>query len=206
MVIKIYWNLIGKGYDQAIDNDVLLLDINNNDEYMWTNIFDLSAPKSTLPTSSSPPQQPNYKSIIIGAVVGSLIGGIFLSFGGFYLYKWNKNRKRQRQALPIPGNEVVKDTDHEEVKDTDQEVLEIPTLSNNYRQEIISTTPAINNVYKQNMLPMLPVAENENSTNNEIYNERSSLQNIDVKEVIQVIKQEVMQDLKQELAQNKKHN
>ncbi len=180
---------------------------------MWTNIFDLSAPKSTLPTSSSPPQQPNYKSIIIGAVVGSLIGGIFLSFGGFYLYKWNKNRKRQRQALPIPGNEVVKDTDHEEVKDTDQEVLEIPTLSNNYRQEIISTTPAINNAYKQMMSPVLPVAENESLTNNEIYNHGTSnrrsslqLQNIDVEnfknEILQVIKQEV-QDLKKELKQNK---
>ena len=60
------------------------------------------------------------------------------------------------------------------------------------------------------MLPKIPVTKNENSTNNEIYdqgttpsadNRRSSLRNIDVKEIIQVIKQEVMQDLKQELTQ-----
>ncbi|CAG8657551.1 5857_t:CDS:2, partial [Funneliformis caledonium] len=45
-----YWhraNLIGKymvisfgfGYDRNVDNDILLLDISNDKEYMWTNIF-----------------------------------------------------------------------------------------------------------------------------------------------------------------------
>jgi len=192
-----YLNLIGR-YN-GTENDILLLDIINNDEYIWTNSFEPQTTSTTslatTPTSSSTsPSSPNNKLIMIVIAIGAFIGGISLAFGGAFIYKWNKNKKENKRAIPISGNEVVKDTNHQ--------VLEIPTAG----QGIISTTPAINNVYKQNMLPMLPVAENENSTNNEIYNERSSLQNIDVKEVIQVIKQEVMQDLKQELAQNKKHN
>ena len=45
------------------------------------------------------------------------------------------------------------------------------------------------------MSPTLSVNKYENSANNEIYNRGSSLQNIDVKEMIQAIKQEVMQEL-----------
>ena len=71
---------------------------------------------------------------------------------------------------------------------------------NNYRHEIISTTPAIGDVYRQKMLPK--IAENENLTNNEIYNgneitpstdNQRSLQNIE--EMLHLITQEV-QDLK----------
>ncbi len=71
---------------------------------------------------------------------------------------------------------------------------------NNYRHEIISTTPSIGDVYRQKMLPK--IAENENLTNNEIYNgneitpstdNQRSLQNIE--EMLHLITQEV-QDLK----------
>ena len=78
----------------------MLLDISNNDEYMWTNTFDISS--SETPTT---PQKPNYTSIIIGAVAGTLVGGALLSFGGLYLYRWNKSRQKQKQMLLIPGNE-----------------------------------------------------------------------------------------------------
>jgi LPXTG-motif cell wall-anchored protein len=44
-------------------------------------------------------------TILVSAIVGSLVGGILLSFGGFFLYKWNKNRKTQKNSLPIPGSE-----------------------------------------------------------------------------------------------------
>ncbi len=64
-----------------IENDILLIDISNNDKYTWTNIFYASTPK----TSSS-------LLIIIGAVVGSLIGGIFLSFEFFYINGIKINR------------------------------------------------------------------------------------------------------------------
>jgi len=94
----------------TIDDDILLLDISNNDLYIWTNIFDpIFDPKSltTSETSMTPtttrcpltdsdttnptPLAP----IISGAIIGSLIGGILLSFG-VYLYKCNKNKQRQR--------------------------------------------------------------------------------------------------------------
>ena len=95
-------NLIGRDYDQSIDNDILLLDISNNDEYIWTNIFDPSTTTTTKPLPS--PQQSNTPSnntlIVISVVIGSLIGGAFLLFGGLYLYKWNKNRQRQQSLTP----------------------------------------------------------------------------------------------------------
>ena len=155
---------------------------------------------SSSQQSNTPNKSSNNIPIIIGIAIGTFLGGISLSFGGFFLYKWNKNKKRIKRAIPIPGNE--------EVNDTDNEVLEIPTVNNNYGQEIIST-----NAYERKMLP--PVAENENSTNNKIYNHGRevssagpSLQNMNVEkfknEMHQVIKQEIMQDLKQELGQIKK--
>src|SRR5205807_7548327 len=48
--------LIGQGYDQSSESDILLLDISNINEYNWTNNFDLSSPSppSSLPPSVSP--------------------------------------------------------------------------------------------------------------------------------------------------------
>src|SRR6266540_1149352 len=162
MLYNYYLNFIGMGYNTTfgmVDSDILLLDISNNDEYTWTTIFEPSVQtKSSTPstTTSSPPssKRPNYTLIIIGAVVGSFIIGISLAFGGVFLYKWNKNKKENKQLIPITGNEQVNDTNHE--------VLEFPTRNvNDHGQEI-------NNVYKRKMLPTLPIAEN--STNNETYN------------------------------------
>ncbi len=145
--------------------------------------------------------------MIIGIAIGTFIGGISLSFGAFFLYKWNQNKKGNKKATSTPENEGFNDTNHE--------VLEIPALRNvtDYRQEIISTTPTINNVhyehYEQKMLPMLPIAKDDNLGGETVpsVDQRSSLQNIDVEnfknEILQVIKQEVIQDLKQELAQSK---
>ena len=98
------YNLIGKGYDQSTESDILLLDISNNDEYIWTNDFDLSPPSSTpmnqtnstyspTPTSTSTQQPDDNKPALIGAIVGSLLGGALLSLGGLLLYKWNKKRQ-----------------------------------------------------------------------------------------------------------------
>jgi hypothetical protein len=47
------------------------------------------------PTSSS--------TAMVGAIIGSFFGGALLSFGGFFLYKWNKNKRRNemfRQTHP----------------------------------------------------------------------------------------------------------
>ena len=98
-----------------------MLDISNNEEYIWTNIFD--------PT---PPTPQEFHKVLAG---------------------------------PTRGN------------------------GNNNRHEIISITPSINGAfyYEQKMLPRLSVANNESTTNNEVYNQptsstnyqRSSLQIID---------------------------
>src|SRR5436305_9902468 len=108
-------------YDQSVESDILLLDIRNNDEYIWTYNFD---PSITLPLSSSIPsapsatltpsassasktlapsasassaniQQNNKSSNNIGAIIGSLFSGILISFGSFFLYKWNKNKQKR---------------------------------------------------------------------------------------------------------------
>ncbi|PKC63567.1 hypothetical protein RhiirA1_519059 [Rhizophagus irregularis] len=57
----------GDGYDKTIESDILLLDISNNDEYIWTTIFDPKmpspppSPPSTLPPlpPPSPPPSPS---------------------------------------------------------------------------------------------------------------------------------------------------
>ncbi|CAI2162545.1 13137_t:CDS:2 [Funneliformis geosporum] len=88
----------GAGYDPAIDDDILLLDISNDQEYVWTNIYD-------PPTSSKSSSVTLPISAIVGIVIGSLIGGMLLSFGGFFLFIWNKNMKESINTIPKPGCE-----------------------------------------------------------------------------------------------------
>ncbi|RGB41050.1 hypothetical protein C1646_752572 [Rhizophagus diaphanus] len=93
------------GYNKLIESYILLLDINNNNEYKWTIIFDPSTP----PSPSSPfspslrPSSTNPKTLsritpaaMAGAIIGSLFGVILLSFGSYFLYKWNKNNQNQK--------------------------------------------------------------------------------------------------------------
>ncbi|RIA79409.1 hypothetical protein C1645_840757 [Glomus cerebriforme] len=121
-------NVIGKymvisfgiGYNKSVESDILLLDISNIEEYVWTTTFDPSVPNSIIPAPSLPPSsspspsslQPSSSSsqlsnnipAMAGAIVGSLFCGILLSFGGFFLYKWNKNKQKQRGIIRIQGN------------------------------------------------------------------------------------------------------
>ncbi|CAB4414099.1 unnamed protein product [Rhizophagus irregularis] len=94
----------GMGYDKSVESDILLLDINNNNEYKWTTIFDPSTPPSPsspfLP-SLRPSTNPKTLSRITpaamaGAIIGSLFGVILLSFGSYFLYKWSKNNQNQK--------------------------------------------------------------------------------------------------------------
>ncbi|GBB97696.1 hypothetical protein RclHR1_03040013 [Rhizophagus clarus] len=117
-------NVIGKymvvsfgtpGNIKSDESNILLLDISNNDEYVWTNEYNpssniipsptLPSPSSTIiyssiPSSSTNPSQPtnllqapkSNSSVIIGAVIGSLLGSILSFAGGFFLYKQYKNR------------------------------------------------------------------------------------------------------------------
>ncbi|CAB4414585.1 unnamed protein product [Rhizophagus irregularis] len=82
----------GVGYDRKAESDILLLDISNNEEYVWTTSFDPSpSPSSSSQTSNNSSDN----SKMVGAIVGSLLSGIFLSVGSFFLYKWNKNKQNQ---------------------------------------------------------------------------------------------------------------
>src|SRR5688500_16651956 len=80
----------------STESDVLLLDISNNDEYVWTNIF-----------HPTPPTPKHVTQTIIGIVIGSLIGGISLLFGGLFIYKKNKNKRKNKKVIPILGNDEV---------------------------------------------------------------------------------------------------
>ena len=112
--------LTGKGYSQSTESDILLLDISNNDEYIWTYDFYPSPP--TTPAAPNSPASPTSSETssaqqsdkllnipaIIGIVIGSVIGGALLSFGGFFLYRKRNTRnirQNQNNILQIPGNE-----------------------------------------------------------------------------------------------------
>ena len=168
--------------------DILLLDISNNEEYIWTDTFDLTLPmpttSSVTPTSTliSPLSSlKNNKLIIIVAAIGS---GAFLLIGGLVIYKLNKGKgnKNKERVIPTPGNQemgIPTPGSQERVIPTlgDQELHEAtnPTRvnANNNRHETISTIPSVNNVYYDpRMVPIMPVApivNNENFTNNEVY-------------------------------------
>src|SRR6266542_6476195 len=132
-----FYNLIGDNYNET-GNDILLLDISNNDGYIWTNSFEpQTTPTTSLATttttsiaipplstslSSSPlsSQQSNALSknipVVIGIAIGAFIVGVSLAFGGVFLYKRNKNKKENKKAIPFTGNGI---------KDTNNEGLEI---------------------------------------------------------------------------------
>ncbi|RIA96736.1 hypothetical protein C1645_814920 [Glomus cerebriforme] len=76
----------GVGYQS--ESDILLLDISNNDEYKWTTKF-------------NPPQNSSKNNIIplISIFMGSLVGGILLSIGIFFLHK---RREAKKNLIQIP--------------------------------------------------------------------------------------------------------
>jgi hypothetical protein len=81
----------------------LILDISNNEEYIWTTSFE---PPSPVPSSTNIPKtQPSGKintptspllGVIAGTVVGSLIGGILLTIGVILFYRQYKNKKERK--------------------------------------------------------------------------------------------------------------
>ncbi|RIA89465.1 hypothetical protein C1645_738603 [Glomus cerebriforme] len=109
----------GAGYDPLTESHILLLDISNNDEYIWTNNFDLTSSNLATVTVTSikttatnviniPNTQQSGRTLsnnkLIGAIVGSLIGGSLLTIGSFFIYKWNKNKRARNNIIKIPGS------------------------------------------------------------------------------------------------------
>ena len=84
---------------------------------MWTDNFDpsINSPSSSslAPSSANailPYAQPSGSSnklstnSIIGAIVGSLLGGSLLLVGGFFLYKWNENNRNNQKSRGCNAN------------------------------------------------------------------------------------------------------
>jgi len=98
-------NLLGYGYNQSIESDILLLDISNNDEYIWTENF-------VPPVKNTENEEHNVsrsgwsnKQIIIVSIVVSIVGVIILVVGGLLLRKCNKNKQSQKKVTPSSGDE-----------------------------------------------------------------------------------------------------
>ncbi|GBC15616.1 hypothetical protein GLOIN_2v1834755 [Rhizophagus irregularis DAOM 181602=DAOM 197198] len=157
----------GYGYDKTVESDILLLDISNNEEYIWTTIFDPkmpppptlppSPPPSTLPPlpppSPSPSPSPsslppNNSGNTAGIVVGSLLSGILLSVGSFLIYKWNKNKQK-----------TIHENDNN--NDYSQEEKELPIIRDihNYEQDI--------NNNEQETIQIDQIPRNESTSNYE---------------------------------------
>ncbi|GBB89583.1 hypothetical protein RclHR1_01630021 [Rhizophagus clarus] len=219
-VIGVYMVIsFGSGYDRSVESDILLLDIRNNNEYTWTYNFDpLATPitpaKSETPVTSMTPaatpvtthimiqQSSNNQPAMIGAIIGSLFGGILLSFGGFFLYKWNKNKKKQKNIMPTPGNE-----NHDNY---DREVTLITTEKNihNHGQEFIQI-PKNENTTNHELITNSVINKDSNHGQEAIINENPSIQNISdnvlenlKNEMIQAVRQEIMQNLKETIQNN----
>ncbi|UZO07374.1 uncharacterized protein OCT59_027659 [Rhizophagus irregularis] len=180
-----------------LDTALYVLDLTNyncnNEEYVWTTKFDPSVPKTSPPPSSSPSPLPSpspspspslplpsssqlsnslsnnsNSNHMVGAIVGSLISGIFLSVGGFFLYKWNKNRQNQKII-----NENNNHNNEEKAMPTERDIHDYDQAMGNNEQEIIQMPR--NENYESIIIPandhhgqeIILTPKNENTTNNE---------------------------------------
>lgn len=85
--------ITGEGYKILNGpSDILLLDISNNDEYVWT--------KDYKPTIDNKDNKLTI-IIIIGTLI-SLIGSVLLLISSFYLYKESKKYKVKKELQSIP--------------------------------------------------------------------------------------------------------
>ncbi|CAB4378375.1 unnamed protein product [Rhizophagus irregularis] len=99
-----YWhkaNVIGKYmvisfgccYDQSIESDILLLDISNDQEYVWTTNFEphLPSPLPTqVPTQEVISLRPFPSSSVLSPIMGTSITVFLLTIICIYAYKWTK--------------------------------------------------------------------------------------------------------------------
>uniref|UniRef100_U9U583 Galactose oxidase n=1 Tax=Rhizophagus irregularis (strain DAOM 181602 / DAOM 197198 / MUCL 43194) TaxID=747089 RepID=U9U583_RHIID len=208
-----------------VESDILLLDISNNKEYIWTTKFDLSVPKTSPPPSSSSsslsPSLPlpsssqlsdsssnNSNSNIVGTIVGSLLSGIiFLTIGCFFIYKWNKNRQNHK-TINVNNNynnysQKEQDIhDYEQAIDNnEQEIIKMPRNENTTNHEPVIVVPA--NDYHGQEIMQTP--KNGSSTNNEpiiptsaVASDNSNNYN-NGRLSSQILKDEILQAVKQEI-------
>jgi len=113
---------------------------------------------------------------MVGAVIGSLIGGILLAIGSFFLYKGYKNKKEQIKAIPTPGD-----------------------VRNSYPQELIQIPEE--RTTQQPIQPQIqPIYNTSSSVQQNI--DQNLLQNFR-NEIIQAVREEIMQN---NLRQSSRYN
>ncbi|CAB5368677.1 unnamed protein product [Rhizophagus irregularis] len=198
----------GNGYNRSIENDILLLDISNVNEYIWTNEFyfnSLPLPSNNEPSSIN-------KSLIIGVIgviIGTWVG--FLSLVIFIEYRRNKNRSKDDDNDQVEnkvhnyGQEIVQPFKNENIFNHGQEIVELPNNDHifNHGQEIVELTnnDHIFNHRKEIVQPHIP----EPVINNNYNHEQESTQIANDKKLslqyVQKLEQE-LQDLKQKILQN----
>ncbi|CAB5362582.1 unnamed protein product [Rhizophagus irregularis] len=176
---------LGEGYDKTVESDILLLDISNNEEYIWTTIFDPKMPSPPPPSPSTlpplPPPSPSPSSSLplnnsgntAGIVVGSLLSGILLSVGSFLIYKWNKNKQKtihendnnndysqEEKELPI-----IRDIHNyeQDINNNEQEIIQMPRNENSSNHEPIIIP--VNDHHGQEIMQTL---QNENTSDHEL--------------------------------------
>ncbi|EXX72792.1 uncharacterized protein OCT59_011308 [Rhizophagus irregularis] len=151
----------GLGYNESEENDILLLDISNKDEYIWTNEYD---PTSSNISAQSFNEPSKVNVNITGAIVGSLIVCALFVFA---LYMWNKRSQAEKNifnhgqgivASPDNGNihnyelessnnvnihnhgrEFVESSNNENMHNHGQEIVEPPSNERifNHGREIV---------------------------------------------------------------------
>ncbi|GBC15800.2 hypothetical protein GLOIN_2v1780468 [Rhizophagus irregularis DAOM 181602=DAOM 197198] len=185
----------GHGYDKSVESDILLLDISNNEEYIWTTIFDPPKPNVIIPSSSSNSSLPSSSTTSlpsssqtsittspspylplpsssqtsIGTIVGFLVSGIFLLVGSFFIYKWNKNRKKQKtnHGKDNFGQEEI-EIPIEKVNNNEQEIIQVPLNEKTINHEpTIIPVPVINENIDYHGREIMEISKNENTINNE---------------------------------------
>ncbi|RIA87841.1 hypothetical protein C1645_853641 [Glomus cerebriforme] len=212
----------GRGYDKSIESDILLLDISNNKEYIWTMTFDPTVPNNTTPPSSPSTSQLSSSQIsssqLSGTIVGSLFGGLLFSFGVFFLYKWNKNKQKQKdesnsEEITNPTKRNIHNYNqaiNNDYNNHEQEIIQIPINENSTNHESVIPTPVIiNKNYGQEIIqtpnienttihePIISASEINRNNNHE---QEITLTFIDNK--LQNFKDEMLQAVKQEINQS----
>ncbi|RGB38567.1 hypothetical protein C1646_665279 [Rhizophagus diaphanus] len=188
------WNTkVSYGYDKTVESDILLLNISNNDEYIWSTTFDPKIPSpppspspskssSSLPSLSPSPSPSSLSSPgkIAGAVVGSLLSGILLLVGCFLIYKWNKQKQKtiyennndndhSQKEKELPTTRDIHNYE-QEITNNEQEIIQIkqiPRNENTSNYEPIIIPPPIININKYHKQETILSPENENTTNHE---------------------------------------
>jgi hypothetical protein len=159
-----------------------------------------------------------------GAIVGSLLGGAFLSVGIFFLYKWNRNKQKQKtihknynkysqeeKEIPtkrdIHNHEQTIDNNEQEITQINDNTTNYESSNDSYGQEIIQindNTTVNYELTKDHHGQEMPKNGQTALVNNNYNDERLSLQAFK-DEMLQAVKQE-NQNLRNEILQIVKEN